>query len=43
MYWHGRGVARNCEQTRVLLTAAARKGSTEAQKRLQQFEQEGCE
>jgi hypothetical protein len=43
MYWHGRGVARNCEQTRVLLTAAARKGSSEAQKRLQQFEQEGCE
>lgn len=43
MYWHGRGVARNCQQTRVLLTAAARKGSRDAQKRLQQFEQEGCE
>lgn len=43
MYWHGRAVARNCEQTRILLTAAARKGSAEAQKRLQQFEQEGCE
>ena len=43
MYWQGRGVAKNCEQTRVLLTAAARKGSSEAQKRLQEFEQEGCE
>ncbi|PWU07893.1 MAG: hypothetical protein C5B47_05415 [Verrucomicrobia bacterium] len=43
LYWHGRGVARNCDQTRILLTAAARKGSAEAQKRLQQFQREGCE
>jgi hypothetical protein len=43
LYWHGRGVARNCDQTRILLTAAARKGSNEAQKRLQQFQREGCE
>lgn len=43
MYWRGRGVARNCEQTRILLTAAARKGSREAQKRLEQFQREGCE
>jgi hypothetical protein len=43
MYWRGQGVARNCNQTRILLTAAARKGSAEAQKRLQQFQREGCE
>ena len=43
LYWHGQGVARNCDQTRILLTAASRKGSAEAQKRLQQFQREGCE
>jgi hypothetical protein len=43
MYWHGKGVARNCDQTRILLTAASRKGSAEAQRRLQEFQQEGCE
>jgi hypothetical protein len=43
LYWHGQGVAKNCDQTRILLTAAARKGSAAAQKRLQQFQQEGCE
>ena len=43
MYWHGQGVVKNCDQTRILLTAAARKGSAEAKKRLQQFQQAGCE
>jgi PilZ domain len=43
MYWHGEGVARNCDQTRILLSAAARKGNSDAQKRLQQFQREGCE
>ncbi|MGB2634853.1 MAG: PilZ domain-containing protein [Candidatus Acidiferrum sp.] len=43
LYWHGEGVARNCDQTRILLSAAARKGNADAQKRLQQFQQEGCE
>jgi hypothetical protein len=43
MYWHGKGVARNCDQARILFTAAARKGGSEAQKRLQQFRREGCE
>ena len=43
LYWHGEGVARNCDQTRILLSAAARKGNADAQKRLQQFEREGCE
>jgi hypothetical protein len=43
MYWEGRGVSRNCDQTLILLTAAARKGSVEAQRRLQEFERQGCE
>jgi len=43
LYWHGQGVVKNCDQTRLLLSAAARKGSAVAQKRLQQFEREGCE
>ena len=43
LYWRGQGVARNCDQTRILLSAAARKGNPEAQKKLQQFRREGCE
>jgi hypothetical protein len=43
LYWHGRGVARNCDQTRILLSAAARKGNADAQKLLQLFQREGCE
>ena len=43
VYWYGQGVARNCDQTRILLSAAARKGSAEAQKRLRQFQRDGCE
>jgi len=43
LYWHGNGVARNCDQARILFTAAARKGSSEAQARLRQFQQAGCE
>jgi PilZ domain len=43
LYWHGEGVARNCDQARILLSAAARKGNADALKRLQQFQQEGCE
>jgi hypothetical protein len=43
MYWHGQGVARNCDQTRILLSAAARRGSAAAEKRLRQFQREGCE
>jgi hypothetical protein len=38
----GRGVAKNCDQTRILLSAAARKGSAEARKRLEAFQREGC-
>jgi hypothetical protein len=43
MYWHGKGLPRNCDQTRILLTAASRKGSAEAQRKLQEFQQQGCE
>jgi hypothetical protein len=43
LYWRGQGVARNCDQTGILLGAAARKGNVVAQKRLKQFRQEGCE
>lgn len=42
LYWNGKGVARNCDQARILLTAAARKGSAEAHKRLEKLMQEGC-
>jgi len=38
----GRGVAKNCDQTRILLSAAARKGSAEARKRLEALRREGC-
>jgi hypothetical protein len=43
LYWHGQGVARNCDQTRILLSAAARKGNADAQKLLRLFQREGCE
>jgi PilZ domain len=43
LYRRGEGVTRNCDQTRILLTAAARKGNAEAQRRLEKFLREGCE
>ncbi len=43
LYLRGEGVTRNCDQTRILLTAAARKGNAEAQRRLQTFLRQGCE
>jgi len=43
LYRRGEGVTRNCDQTRILLTAAARKGNAEAQRRLDKFLREGCE
>jgi hypothetical protein len=38
----GNGVAKNCDQTRILLTAAARKGNAEARKRVEALRREGC-
>jgi cytoskeletal protein RodZ len=43
LYRTGEGVTKNCDQTRILLTAAARKGNAEAQRRLETFLREGCE
>jgi hypothetical protein len=42
LFRKGRGVAKNCDQTRILLSAAARKGNAEARKRLEAFRREGC-
>jgi hypothetical protein len=42
LYRTGRGVARNCDQARVLLTAAARKGNTQAQRNLEELPRQGC-
>lgn len=42
LFHQGRGVSKNCAQTRILLSAAARKGSAEARKRLEAFRREGC-
>jgi TPR repeat protein len=38
----GRGVAKNCDQARVLLSAAARKGNAEARQRLEALQRQGC-
>jgi hypothetical protein len=38
----GKGVTKNCDQTRILLSAAARKGSVEARKRLEALRREDC-
>lgn len=43
MYWRGQGVVQNCDQALILLTAATRKGSAEAQRRLVEFQKQGCE
>ncbi len=42
LYRRGEGIPQNCDQTRVLLTAAAKKGNAEAKNRLAQLEREGC-
>ena len=42
LYHQGRGVPKSCDQTRILLSAAARKGSRDARKRLDDFRREGC-
>ncbi len=42
LYARGDGVERSCEQARVLLDAAVRKGSPEGRRRLAQLRQQGC-
>ncbi len=41
-YITGEGVGKNCEQARILLTAASKKGSAAARKKLQELESAGC-
>ena len=42
LYARGDGVEKSCEQARVLLEAAVRKGSPEARRRFNQLKQQGC-
>ena len=42
LYIWGRGVPQNCDQARVLLTAAAKRASAEAAQRLQDMDADGC-
>jgi len=42
LYLRGQVVAKNCAQARVLLMAAAKKGSAEAKARLEQLSEQGC-
>jgi hypothetical protein len=42
LYIWGRGVPQNCDQARVLLTAAAKRASSEAAQRLQDMASDGC-
>ncbi len=42
LYTWGRGVPQNCDQARVLLTAAAKRANSEAAQRLQDMAADGC-
>jgi hypothetical protein len=42
LYRTGRGVSKNCDQTRILLTAAANRGNPEAKRQLANFMAQGC-
>jgi PilZ domain-containing protein len=41
-YIAGDGVGKNCEQARILLTVASKKGSAAARRKLQELESAGC-
>jgi len=43
LYRRGDGVEKNCDQARVLLVAASKKGSFEARQILEQIAEQGCE
>jgi len=43
LYRRGDGVEKNCDQARVLLVAASKKGSVEARQMLEQIAEQGCE
>lgn len=42
LYIRGDGVAKNCDQARLLLVAAAKKGATDAAEKLRNLESSGC-
>ena len=42
LYERGEGVTRNCDQARILLTAALKRGSTEAGQKLRELQNSGC-
>ena len=42
LYVRGDGVPRNCDQARILLLAAAKRGSPQAIQQLQNLEAYGC-
>jgi TPR repeat protein len=42
LYLNGEGVAKNCEQGRVLLMAATKNGNTEAKVKLNELNTNGC-
>jgi TPR repeat protein len=41
-YLRGEGVTQSCAQARVLLEAAAKRGNSEAQRKLDELPQAGC-
>ncbi len=43
LYRRGEGVEKNCDQARVLLVAASKKGSIEARQMLEQIAERGCQ
>lgn len=43
LYRRGDGVEKSCDQARVLLVAASKKGSADARKQLEQMAEQGCE
>jgi PilZ domain len=43
LYRTGHGVTKSCDQTGILLNAAAKKGNSDAQRHLDEFRKEGCE
>jgi hypothetical protein len=43
MYRRGDGVEKSCDQARVLLVAASKKGSPDARQQLEQMAEKGCE
>lgn len=43
LYMHGDGVRKNCDQARLLLVAAAKKGVPEVGVKLRNLESSGCQ